>query len=531
MSGIDKITEGLITDIILKLDSGKNDVTYDWGSDAFKHGTYVLSVLLKNLFKCFLVHGHIPQLFLFCALVPIVKNANESKYSSDNYRLIAISSLLLKVLDHIILFLFNSSFVSHNLQFGYQKNCSATMCSWTLLETIKYFTNRGSSMYVCLLDLTKAFDHLKHDLLFKKLSNRVPPIFLRLIIVSYLGQSCCVRWDNVNSNKFTVSNGVRQGAVASPHYFNVYLDDLFIELKESGLGCYIDSFYYGILGYADDCALLSPSREALQKMVDICERYFSFHGIKISVDNIVVEKSKTKCLAFNVNCEPSRIRLYDIDLPWVASAKHLGHLIHVDESSSHDILKRRGEFIGKTHALRQELGDQDPDVFMTLVQIYLSSMYGSNLWDLFDCHAEKLYISWNVLIRTTFKLHFATHRYIVYNLTKIPHIRISLLKRFVKFHDKLCNSTKPEVRHLCNIQKFDCRSTFGRNYFNILKEYKICDIHELDTNNISMPIDINENDKWILPFLKELLNVRDGTLETNLSALEINDIIDYVCTN
>ena len=39
----------------------------------------------------------------------------------------------------------------------------------------------------------------------------------------------------MNSNKFTVSNGVRQGAVASPHYFNVYLDDLFIELKESGL--------------------------------------------------------------------------------------------------------------------------------------------------------------------------------------------------------------------------------------------------------------------------------------------------------
>ena len=46
-----------------------------------------------------------------------------------------------------------------------------------------------------------------------------------------------------------------------------------------------------------------------------------------------------------------------------------------------------------------------------------------------------------------------------------------------------------------------------------------------------MPIDINENYKWILPFLKELLNVRDGTLETNLSALEINDIIDYLCTN
>ena len=113
---------------------------------------------------------------------------------------------------------------------------------------------------------------------------------------------------------------------------------------------------YNFLGYADDCALLSPSREALQRMVDICERYFSFHGIKISVDNIVVEKSKTKCLAFNVNCEPSTIRLYDIDLPWVASAKHLGHLIHVDESSSHDILKRRGGIYRYNSCFKTRIG-------------------------------------------------------------------------------------------------------------------------------------------------------------------------------
>ena len=79
---------------------------------------------------------------------------------------------------------------------------------------------------------------------------------------------------------------------------------------------------------------------------------------------------------------------------------------------------------------------------------------------LFSLHTEKLYTSWNILIRTTYNLHFATHRYIVHNIPKIPHIRISLLKRFVKFHNKLDNSTKPEVRHLFNIQKFDCRSTF-----------------------------------------------------------------------
>ena len=154
-------------------------------------------------------------------------------------------------------------------------------------------------MYVCLLDLSKAFDTVKHDILFKKLSEKIPPLFLRVVIFSYLHQKCAVKWGNLLSGYFSVTNGVRQGAVASPTFFNVYLDDLFRILKNSELGCTIDEFYYGFLGYADDCALLSPSRQTLQKMLDICETYFTQHGIKIST-NTILKKSKTKCLALNM---------------------------------------------------------------------------------------------------------------------------------------------------------------------------------------------------------------------------------------
>ena len=34
-------------------------------------------------------------------------------------------------------------------------------------------------------------------------------------------------------------NGVSQGAVASPTFFSIYLDDLFFILNNSGLGCRI----------------------------------------------------------------------------------------------------------------------------------------------------------------------------------------------------------------------------------------------------------------------------------------------------
>ena len=213
---LDKITDILIKDIILNLKSGKSDELYDWGTDALKLGVNDIAPHFKCLFKASLVHGHISQLFLCSALLPIVKNAKKSKFTSDNYRLIAISSLMLKILDYIILDLYSDNFTIENLQFGFQKNCSTSMCTWVLMETINYFTNRGGPVYVCLLDLTKAFDTVKHDLLFKKLSSRIPPIFLRLIIYSYMHQEVYVRWSGVNSELFSVNNGVRQGAVASP---------------------------------------------------------------------------------------------------------------------------------------------------------------------------------------------------------------------------------------------------------------------------------------------------------------------------
>ena len=80
-----------------------------------------------------------------------------------------------------------------------------------------------------------------------------------------------MKWNSVSSERFPIKNGVRQGAVASPIFFSIYLDDLFRILEKSNLGCHIGDFFYGLAGYADDCALLSPDREGLQKMLDICK--------------------------------------------------------------------------------------------------------------------------------------------------------------------------------------------------------------------------------------------------------------------
>ena len=59
----------------------------------------------------------------------------------------------------------------------------------------------------------------------------------------YLNQACCVKWNSKNSTDFTVSNGVKQGAVISTILFSAYMDILFKQLKHNGIGCHVGPVY------------------------------------------------------------------------------------------------------------------------------------------------------------------------------------------------------------------------------------------------------------------------------------------------
>ena len=494
-----RITPRLISKLIGKLKSDKNDENFDFKSNAFKVTSYLISKPLCLLIKGFLVHGHFTDQFLFSSLAPLVKNHRKSKKDSTNYRLIAVSSILLKLVDLLILELFGDAFKVSNLQFGYQSNSSTILCSWTLRECVNYFRNRGSSVYLCMLDLTKAFDTVKLDKLFIKLCKRLPALFVRLILYTYVNQQCYVRWGNYKSDMFTVSNGVRQGAVASPLFFNVYLDELFKLINNANLGCKINKYSYSILGYADDLSLLSLSREGLQQMVNLVRDYCDDHGIKISV-NIDPSKSKTNCIIFSSNLNPERIRLYGLSIPYVTRWSHLGTTIQKDERSEFDINRSRGEFIGNIHSLYQELGHIDPQIFLKLVNIYFSSFYGCTLWDFESEHAVKLYATWNTMIRNAYDLPYATHRYILKYLSGRMHLKEEFYSRFKKFCARTENSEKEEITFLYHLQKTDCRSTFGKNFRNVIVENK----------DISQPYVTDENNSWRLNFIEKLIMMKSG---------------------
>ena len=62
-------------------------------------------------------------------MIPIIKDKLGDRTSSDNYRSIAISSLVMKIFDLVILSVFEEFLQLDELQFGYQREVSTTMCT------------------------------------------------------------------------------------------------------------------------------------------------------------------------------------------------------------------------------------------------------------------------------------------------------------------------------------------------------------------------------------------------------------------
>ena len=71
------------------------------------------------------------------------------------------------------------------------------------------------------------------------------PRNVKLLYYMYTNQSCYVTWCNNRFETFNISNGVKQGGVISPLLFSIYIDNLFLELRTSGLGCHVGLTYVG----------------------------------------------------------------------------------------------------------------------------------------------------------------------------------------------------------------------------------------------------------------------------------------------
>lgn len=132
------------------------------------------------------------------------------------------------------------------------------------------------------------------------------------------------------SQPFSNSNGSKQGQVASPIYWNLYLDDLLKELRMLGVGCYVADVFLCATAYADNLLLMSRTRSSMATMLKVCKRFAAEHNMSFSVHEVPA-KSKTKvvymCGDMTLRAYPAPLQLNGRDLPYVTTCLHLGHIL------------------------------------------------------------------------------------------------------------------------------------------------------------------------------------------------------------
>ena len=229
------------------------------------------------------------------------------------------------------------------------------------------------------------------------------------------------------------------------------------------------------------------------------------------------------------------LSLCGLKLPWVDAGKHLGMKLEnkPDSIVTQDMKEKRAQYIQSNNELTQEFSYANSTTKTKINSIYNSHFTGSVLRDLFGREADMIYNTWNSSIRKMFRLDRTTHRYFIEPISKTPHIKTSLLKRFMNFTNKLMCSGKIAAKNLFNIIRNECRSTTGRNLRKIMYYCGKNRISEITSQEISEKSyhPSPRHEIWRLDLVNELLEIRDNNYELkDWETDEVIDCINFLCT-
>jgi len=448
---------------------GKNDGYVGLSTNHVKYGPDELFVHISMLFSSMLVHGVVTSDLLVSSIIPIPKGGNVNRADSNNYRGIALSSIYGKILDRIILNRYADILVTSEHQFGFKKGHSTSMCTMILKETVDYYTFNRGTVFCTLLDATKAFDRIKYCKLFRCLIDRkLPSVVVRLLMSMYTSHVTRIVWNGVQSRWFGVMNGVKQGGVLSPVLFCVYVDGLLKALTAAGVGCFIGNIFTGVLAYADDIVLLSPTASAMRKMLYVCEGYAAAYSM-------VFNATKSKCIV----CESrysnrSNSRVDNTSLSFtisgssieiVGSWTHLGHVISCDSDDRLDIINRCEKFILQINSVLCTFNQLDAIVKTELLKSYCLSLYGCELWDLSNPALDKSCKSWRSGLKRVWGLPYNCRSAILHIISDTVPLYDLMCKRSIMFTRRCLQSESPLVKSVACYAVYHGRmtSTLGRN--------------------------------------------------------------------
>lgn len=211
-------------------------------------------------------------------------------------------------------------------QFGFRKGHSTVDKLFVLSALTQRAKKLKEPLYSILVDFRKAFDSIKHDLLWIKLQKMgVSTRIILLLKNMYRGINSAVQIPGSNdlTCNFTHHQGDRQGCILSPLLFNLFLSDLDSSLQRQGCRTVkLMTTDVRCLMFADDLVVVTESGRDLQKVLQALEEYCTTWGLSINVE-------KTKIIIFRRSpCDHGTdFKYQERRVKQVKSHKYLGLMI------------------------------------------------------------------------------------------------------------------------------------------------------------------------------------------------------------
>ena len=244
---------------------------------------------------------------------------------ANNWRPIAVLPILYKIFSKLIYARLHPILENcqSNDQFGFRTDRRIDDVFGIVENIIGKTSEWNVPLWICSLDLRKAFDRVLHQPLFDILRHQnVPDGYLQLVAVLYKGQKGSIDGKHL----FDIQRRVKQGDTLSAMLFNAAIQEAFVRWKTklSSEGWLLKPNCERLTNvrYADDILLFAKSREELQNMILLLVEELRKIGLELNA-------SKTKVLT-NESPEEQFILVGDTEIGIIAEDgkhKYLGRYL------------------------------------------------------------------------------------------------------------------------------------------------------------------------------------------------------------
>ena len=233
-----------------------------------------LHLIIGWILKC----EYIPLNFRIGVQIPLHKGKNLPFLDPNSYRGITLLSTFNKVFEILLWSRIENwwlnSDININTQCACKKGVSSIHTALLLQETISSQLEANKKVYVAYLDVSKTFDSVWIDGHFYQLyQNGLRGNIWRLLYKCYINFRCRVRIHEIFSDLYTMSCGIHQGGFLSLVKYIAFINSLLVSLKESNACCAIDNVKSSPVGYADDVAAASTSKNKMDRVLKIADEH------------------------------------------------------------------------------------------------------------------------------------------------------------------------------------------------------------------------------------------------------------------